>query len=119
MARVTRSEASGDSSGCVFTPSETEGTLASSCVESLEACNSSDFAGDESSAICNGDYLYIGCAIDQPWAFDCASFGGSCSDNACIFPDGSVCDGRILKCAEGLSCTNMDDNGFGRCAAAE
>ena len=107
----------GESSGCVFTQSEEPGVFNSSCVEMLEPCSSNDFMSEDSPALCNGDQLYIGCNIDQPWSFDCSSFGGTCGEGACQVPDGSICDDTFLKCAEGFVCTDLSESGFGTCAA--
>ena len=105
----------GENSGCVLFGNEMTG-LTSSCVESLEVCNPESFDGEEDRAVCSGDYLYIGCSIDQPWAFDCAGFGGSCADNACVLPEGQFCDDLTLRCAEGMTCSNLSEEGFGTCA---
>ena len=107
----------GENSGCILSQEESMSGLTSSCVESLEVCNPDDYSAEDDRAVCYGDYLYIGCTIAQPWAFDCRSFGGSCAESACIFPEGQLCDGLTLRCAEGLTCANMEENGFGSCTS--
>jgi hypothetical protein len=85
----------GENAGCVV--DETE----AACRSGVGTC---DPAGDD---VCSGDYLILLCQVNQPFALDCAAFGGACDANegACTgLPVGADCDEEVLLCAPGLFC---------------
>lgn len=65
---------------------------------------------------CEGDHAVIDCNVDQPVAFDCAAFTGSCSEGACVDvqPGGPCWDGGP-SCAAGLNCEGESDESLGTC----
>jgi hypothetical protein len=110
----------GEDSACVLLETEEGGSITSACTESVGACDSANFAADDSMAQCNGKYLYIGCTIDQPFAFDCNSFnGGTCEGSSCVLVAGEECDDEFFTCAEGLTCMGLTDEEPGVCSPAE
>lgn len=101
-----------DPAGCVITDLETPD--GSACTVFEADCVSPE--GDDFPGYCEGDLAVFGCNVDQPFAFDCAAFTGSCSDGNCIdIQPGGPCWEDGPTCAGGLTCEGETDESLGTC----
>ena len=65
---------------------------------------------------CEGELAVIGCNVDQPIAYNCAAFTGSCTDGACVnIEPGGPCFDDGPACAPGLTCEGATDTSLGTC----
>jgi hypothetical protein len=106
--------AGGPGAGCVL------GALGPVCQTNLTPCSRLPDAGAPPPQ-CVGSLLQFACHIDQPIGYDCASYGGNCSNTTCInLAAGAPCDlpdagERAFFCASNLSCVVLPDGGFPEC----
>ena len=72
------------------------------CVEDVGPCAAEEIGR------CIGDFFVADCVVNQPFVLHCSDHGGICeAEVGCVdIVEGGVCDGQLLQCADGLSCTN-------------
>ena len=88
----------------------------SACVAFETDCVSPEDPEADFPAYCEGDLAVVGCNVDQPIAYNCESFTGTCAEGACVNvqPGGPCFDGGPT-CAPGLTCEGESDTSLGEC----
>ncbi|MEE2643596.1 MAG: hypothetical protein VYD19_01570, partial [Myxococcota bacterium] len=104
---VSASHCAGENAGCVIQNAESD-----ACVENVGTCEDGFEEG-----YCEGDFLFLGCTLGQPFAFDCSGFSGRCEGSNCIVVVDGPCDDELLVCDEGLSCIGLTEESRGTCRA--
>ena len=67
-------------------------------------------------ATCNGDFLFLDCQPGgQPVAYNCASNGGTCQNDACQSPPNEICDDESIRCQPGYACVGVTATNYGNC----
>jgi hypothetical protein len=67
-------------------------------------------------AYCEGDFAVVSCTVDQPVAYDCAAFTGTCAEGVCVnVQPGGPCFENGPTCAAGLTCEGESDTSLGVC----